>query len=390
MFRFLRIAVFCGIFIALVSFVCDSTRAESLDYLFKSGTEGYECFRIPALVKSPAGTILAFAEGRRNGCSDTGSIDLVLKRSMDGGKTWGPLQVVWTDGDNTCGNPAPVVDEVTGKILLLSTWNLGSDREPEIIAEKSRDTRRIFLLKSDNEGLSWSDPEEITAQVKDKSWTWYATGPVHGIQLKNARFRGRLIIPCDHIEAKTKKYRSHVIYSDDHGETWKTGGIVPQDQVNECTVAELEDGRLMLNMRNYDREKRTRRISFSSDGGANWSDIQSDPVLVEPICQASLLMFRREKDRGILLFMNPASIEKRKMMRLRASFDQGQTWQTSSVLHPGPSAYGDMVQVNEKEILILMEAGIESPYEGIAVMGPVDLSLLLDKDHEMNNLKEKP
>ncbi len=309
---------------------------------------------------------------------------------MDGGKTWGPLQVVWTDGNNTCGNPAPVVDEVTGEILLLSTWNLGSDREPEIIEGKSRDTRRVFLLKSEDEGLSWSGPEEITGQVKAENWTWYATGPVHGIQLKNEKFRGRLIIPCDHIEAKTKKYRSHVIYSDDHGETWKTGGIVPQDQVNECTLAELDDGRLMLNMRNYDREQRNRRISFSSDGGKSWSDIQPDPVLVEPICQASMLMFARESEPGILLFMNPASSEKRETMSLRASFDQGRTWKTSSVLHPGPSAYGDMVQVNEKEILILMEAGIESPYEGIAVMGPFDLSLLLDKDHEMNNLKEKP
>ena len=113
-----KTTVLLGIFITLVSPLWAVNQPESLDYLFKSGTDGYECFRIPAIVKSPKGTVLAFAEGRRNGCSDTGSIDLVLKRSVDEGRTWGPLQVVWTDGNNTCGNPAPVVDDVTGKISV--------------------------------------------------------------------------------------------------------------------------------------------------------------------------------------------------------------------------------------------------------------------------------
>jgi sialidase-1 len=371
-----------GLFVTMLSPLFADTGTENLDYLFMSGTEGYKCFRIPAIVKSSKGTLLAFAEGRRNGCSDTGSIDLVLKRSVDGGKTWGPLQVVWTDGENTCGNPAPVVDEVSGKILLLSTWNLGVDREPEIIAGKSRDTRRIFLLKSDNEGLSWSAPEEVTGQVKDENWTWYATGPVHGIQLENERFRGRLIIPCDHIEAKTKKYRSHVIYSDDHGETWKTGGIVPQDQVNECTVAELGNGRLFLNMRNYDRSQRNRRISYSDDGGESWSDIQSAPELVEPICQASMLMFKRESEPGILLFMNPASSESRVKMTLKMSFDQGKSWKYSLLLHSGPSAYSDMVQLNSRKVLLLMETGNESPYEGITISRPVDIISITEKTED--------
>ncbi len=366
-----------------------SVPGEELNYLFESGTEGYECFRIPAIVKSVKGTVLAFAEGRKNGCSDTGSIDLVLKRSVDGGRTWGPLQVVWSDGINTCGNPSPVVDSSSGKILLLSTWNLGSDRESEIIEQESTDTRRVFLLKSVNDGISWSSPEEITAQVKEKQWTWYATGPVHGIQLKKEKFRGRLVIPCDHIEAGSKTMRSHVIYSDDQGDTWELGGIVPRDQVNECTVVELEDGRLLLNMRNYDRDQSNRRVSFSRDGGVNWSDVIADPVLVEPICQASLLMFHRALAPGLLLFMNPGSRENRIKMTLRASFDQGRTWDLSLVLHPGPSAYSDMVQVNEKEVIFLMETGSESPYEGIAVRGPVDIYSLIDRAREVNNHKEK-
>ena len=351
----------------------------SLEYLFKAGEEGYKCFRIPAIVKSGKGTVIAFAEGRKNGCSDTGSIDLVMKRSADSGKTWAPLQVVWSDGENTCGNPAPVVDRETGSIFLLSTWNLGTDREPDIIARKSRDTRRVFVLKSDNDGISWSEPREITSEVKKDGWTWYATGPVHGIQLEHNPHRGRLVIPCDHIEAVTNQYRSHVIYSDDHGRNWQLGGIVLQDQVNECTVAELDDGRLLLNMRNYDRSQRSRRISFSRDGGMTWSDIRPEPDLEEPICQSSMLMFKREDHPGILLFLNPASSESRVNMTLKMSFNQGDSWKPSLLLHPGPSAYSDMVQLNSREVLLLMETGSGSPYEGISVSSPINIISLSEK-----------
>src|SRR5690606_3877854 len=123
------------------------------------------------------GTLLAFAEGRKGGCSDTGDIDLLLKRSFDGGKTWGKLQVVWDDGENTCGNPAPVVDRETGQIFLLATWNLGTDHEKEIIKGKSKDTRRVFVSASVDDGETWKPMKEITKRVKRKAWTWYATGP---------------------------------------------------------------------------------------------------------------------------------------------------------------------------------------------------------------------
>ncbi len=154
-----------------------------------------------------------------------------------------------------------------------STWNLGEDHERDIIEQTSRDTRRIFLLSSHDGGKSWSAPLGITSLVKKPEWTWYATGPCHGIQLEKGLYRGRIVIPCDHIEADSKKYYSHVIYSDDHGQTWQIGGITPQDQVNECTVAELPDGRLMLNMRNYDRTRKTRMVSFSADGGQTWGPV---------------------------------------------------------------------------------------------------------------------
>ncbi len=215
-----------------------SCKSESLQYLFKSGTEGYHTFRIPAIVTTLNGHILAFAEGRKNGGSDTGNIDIVMRKSKDNGKTWSGLKVIWDQGKDVCGNPAPVVDKTTGTIFLLTTWNLGKDHESEIIHQTSKDTRRIFILQSTDDGESWSLPEEITRSVKKENWTWYATGPCQGVQLEKGSNKGRLVIPCDHIEAETNKYYSHTIYSDDHGKTWELGGSTPQDQVNECAIAE--------------------------------------------------------------------------------------------------------------------------------------------------------
>jgi sialidase-1 len=335
---------------------------KGLNYIFKSGTDGYATFRIPAIVTTNLGRLLAFAEGRVKSSSDTGDIDLVMKSSDDQGKIWSPLKILWNDGENVCGNPAPVVDKETGEIHLLLTWNLGSDHERDIIRQKSKDTRRVFVSTSSNNGESWSTPREITKTTKLENWTWYATGPCHGIQLKNGEYNARLVIPCDHIEAETRKYYSHTIYSDDHGKTWKLGGTTPQDQVNECTVAELPDGKLMLNMRNYDRTKKARKVSISEDGGLSWSDIKADTALIEPICQASLLYSDRNKT---LYFLNPSSTNSRTNMTLKASTNLGETWETIKILNSGASAYSDITLVDKNTLGCFYEGGKFSPYEGI-------------------------
>ncbi len=335
---------------------------KGLNYIFKSGTEGYSTFRIPAIITTNSGRILAFSEGRVNGSSDTGNIDLVMKSSDDSGKTWSPLKVIWDDSKNVCGNPAPVVDVETGEIHLLSTWNLGEDHESEIIALKSKDTRRVFITHSKDDGENWSKPNEITSSTKLENWTWYATGPCHGIQLKNGEQKGRLIIPCDHIEAETRKYYSHIIYSDDHGKTWQLGGATPQDKVNECVVAELPDGKLLLNMRNYDHSKKARKISFSDDCGITWSDIKADTTLIEPICQASLLYSGSNET---LYFLNPASKINRTNMTLKSSENLGKTWDIVKVLNEGASAYSDITLINSNTLGCLYEGGKFSPYEGI-------------------------
>ena len=333
-----------------------------LNYLFESGTNGYNTFRIPAIITTKNGTLLAFAEGRKKTSSDTGDIDLVMKRSEDNGKTWSDLIVIWDDDENVCGNPAPVQDRKTGNIFLLSTWNLGSDQEPQIIKKTSMDTRRIYLLVSSDDGITWSEPSEITWSVKMSDWIWYATGPCHGIQITKGQYKDRLIIPCDHIEAGTEKYFSHIIYSDNNGKTWNIGGTTIQDQVNESSVAELSDGSLLLNMRNYDRTRKNRKVSLSYDGGLTWSDIRSDPALIEPICQASLLYYPKKK---ALFFINPASEESREKMTLKISYDEGKTWSVSRILHAGPAAYSDITILNTGELGCFYEAGEKTPYEGI-------------------------
>jgi hypothetical protein len=328
------------------------------DELWTSG-KGSHTYRIPAITKTTKGTLLAFCEARRSGGGDAGDIDLVGKRSTDGGKTWSDTQTIWNDAGNTCGNPCPVVDAQTGTIHLLMTWNLGSDTEKMICERSSKDTRRVFVSRSTDDGLSWSKPEEITNAVKKPDWTWYATGPGNGIQLGS----GRLVIPCDHKTGKPGEYFSHVIYSDDHGTSWQLGGIVPCDKANECAVAERADGSLVLNMRNADREKRYRLVATSADGGTTWSQAQADGQLPEPICQASLIRLGN----GGFLFSNPGNTQHRSLMTVRLSQDEGASWGVTRILASGPAAYSSLVQVDADTAACLYEGGTSSPYETITL-----------------------
>lgn len=336
--------------------------------LFVSGEDGYDTYRIPSLIVTSKGTVLAFCEGRKAGRGDTGDIDLLLKRSEDNGETWSDQQVVWDDGPNTCGNPCPVVDETTGTIWLLMTHNLGQDRESEIVEGKSEGTRTVWVSYSDDDGLTWAPPKNITPTTKKENWTWYATGPGVGIQLRLGDHQGRLIIPCDHIVAGTKTYHSHVIYSDDHGQSWQLGGTTAKT-VNECQVIERTDGELLLNMRRWHtNDMPGRAIATSPDGGETWSDLSSDPVLIEPRCQASLIRYAPSDAEGppLVLFSNPADTKDRYKIVVRLSTDDGRTWPTWKSLFPGPAAYSCLTVLKDGTMACLYERGAESPYDEIA------------------------
>lgn len=322
-------------------------------FVWRAGDGGYHTYRIPAVIRSSSGTLLAFCEGRRAGTSDSGDIDLLLKRSTDGGMTWSDTQVIADLGADTIGNPAPVVDRRGGAIHLLLTRNAGHVTEKQIIERTVPATRTVWVTTSIDGGRTWPPPREITSAVKPSDWTWYATGPCNGIQLRS----GRLLIPCDHVRSD-KSMWSHVIYSDDRGRTWKLGGSVGP-QCNESTVAELRDGTLLLNMRSYAGKNR-RAVSRSRDAGLTWTPPELDDTLVEPVCQASMIRAGRS-----LLFSNPAS-EKRMNMTVRISDDDGKTWRVLETVHPGPAAYSNLIELGRGRAGLLYERGERNPYEGIA------------------------
>jgi len=342
--------------------------------VYVSGQGGYHTYRIPAIVCTKKGTLLAFCEGRKNSSSDSDDIDLLLRRSSDHGKTWSEAQVVWDDSDNVCGNPCPVVDRDTGQIWLSLTWNSGKIHERGIQPGFGADSRRVFMTSSIDDGKTWNEPHEITSDVKEKDWSWYATGPGAGIQIEHGKYRGRLVIPCDHktpAEAPAD-YFSHVIYSDDHGKSWQLGGTSLGGKENECEVVELNNGRLMLNMRNYDRSFHARQIAFSNDGGLTWKDQQHDETLIEPICQASIRRYRWPKgnEPGVILFSNPASKKGRKNMTVRASVDDGKSWPIARQIHADSSAYSCLVVLPDGRIGCLYEA---DDYRRIVfAIGPLD------------------
>lgn len=343
--------------------------------VFVAGTDGYHTYRIPAIVQTRANTLLAFAEGRRSGRGDAGDIDLLVKRSRDGGRTWSAQTVVWDDGANTCGNPCPVVDRETGTIWLLSTHNLGTDKESDIITKKSKGTRTVWVLRSDDDGATWSKAVEITATTKDPSWGWYATGPGIGIQIEHGPHKGRLVIPANHsfddpdgnLRGGKYSHRTHAIYSDDHGKTWKLGGSAGA-HTNESQVVELAQppGALLLNMRSYfGRSQRTH--SLSRDGGLTWTAPAHQPELVEPVCQASILRhsWPQANRPGLILFSNPAHPKTRVALTVRGSIDDANTWPGKLVLHEGPSAYSCLVRLDDNTAACFYERGDKGPYEKI-------------------------
>lgn len=330
--------------------------------VYVAGENAYHTYRIPAVIATPQGTLLAFAEARRTGAGDAGDIDLVLKRSRDGGASWSSMQIVGDNGPNTFGNPCPVVDAQAGVVWLLATQNRGSDREEDIIAGTSAASRTVWVMKSEDDGVTWSTPVGITTDVKRSDWTWFATGPGVGIQTRS----GRLVIPANHAEAGSGIHRSHLFVSDDGGKHWSLGASADAG-TNESQVVELADGRLMLNMRNHPpKAENFRMVATSDDLGRTLSKASPDLALIEPPAQASLLRMTigRAHDRNRLLFANPAST-RRERLTVRLSYDEGTTWPVSRVIHDGPGAYSSLVVLPDASIGLLFERGERSPYERI-------------------------
>ncbi len=331
--------------------------------LFVKDTAGYYGYRIPALLETKSGAILAFCEGRKNGLSDKGDIDILLRRSSDRGSTWSQQQVVVEEGGSaliTFGNPAPVLDAETGYIHLLCC----------------RNNDRVFHLVSTDEGLTWSLPVEITSTVKLESWGWYATGPCHGVQLKRGAHAGRLVVPCDHLNGLTGSQGAHTIYSDDHGITWELGataesanGIAP----NETSCVELTsagssgESKIYFNTRNQSGGYRGEGFSLNSGTTFSPTTFSGNPVFTCPIVQGSLLRFRAI-DEGAptnqILFSGPCSTT-RARLSIWSSFDEAVSWSAPKLIYAGPSSYSDMARAGTDNVCVLYENGPTDPYDKI-------------------------
>ncbi|MEV5432073.1 sialidase family protein [Streptomyces sp. NPDC052701] len=345
-----------------------STAPFEQQVLFRASQDpGYACFRIPAVVRTTRGTLLAFAEGRVLNCGDAADIDIVLKRSTDGGRTWGPLQVVNDGGGDTHGNPAPVVDRATGRILLAETYNPGRTDSANCSVPCDRTP---YLQYSDDDGLTWSEPRDLSAQIRPAHWnSWYATGPVHGIQLTRGRHAGRLVLGVN-----TETWDGHrvtanhaaLVVSDDGGDHWRIGATdswpVAEDgtfrqKPSELTLTERADGAVLVSGREQDGTDlghRTQTVSL--DGGDSFATrFRSLPSLYTPQVQGATLAFG-----GRLLLSAPADPDRRRTMMIRSSYDGGATWDSvdrGTLVTRDWSGYSDLVRIDGATAGLMYEGG---------------------------------
>jgi sialidase-1 len=311
--------------------------------------------RIPALLRTTKGTLIAVAEGRDKGADQAGN-DLLVSISQDEGASWSKPVVAYEQGKDSCNNPCLVEDELMGRVFLFfQTFPAGS-REFGKLPAGSADPAgtRIMKIASDDDGATWSRPSDVTKEIKPADAVTTASGPGIGVKLRAPAHAGRLVIPFNSQDQK-KNFVNWVAYSDDGGRNWQRGGNVPQTegrQLNEVQVAEARDGTLYLNSRRWKGDA-FRKVSWSKDGGVTWSPAIDDPALPDPVCQGSLLRV----DQGPVTsfyFLNPAG-KGRKNGTLRVSTDGGRTWSASREAFPGPFAYSSMAALKDGRLGVLYE-----------------------------------
>ena len=335
-----------------------------------SGDDGVESYRIPGLVTTNAGTLLGVYDVRHNNSADLQEyVEIGLSRSTNGGQTWEKMRIPMSFGEygglpkaqNGCGDPAILVDKQTGTIWIVAAWTHGmgwnrawTNSMPGMDKEH---TAQLVMVKSEDDGRTWSEPINVTEQMKDPSWYFFFQGPGRGITMDD----GTLVFASQYI-GKDKIPNAGIMYSKDHGKTWKVSKHA-RTNTTESQVAEIAPGVLMLNMR--DNRGGSRAVSTTTDMGETWKEHESSrTALPESICMASLIHVKAKDNvlgKDILLFSNPNTTEGRHSMTIKASLDGGYTWLSENQLlvDSGSSwGYSCLSMIDQETVGILYEGSV--------------------------------
>jgi sialidase-1 len=345
--------------------------------VFNPATDGYASIRIPALLTTRRGTLLALAEGR-NAAADQAANQLILKRSTDGGKSWRPLQRILRDGNNSFNNPCLVEERSTGRILLMiQSYPAGGKEfngklQPGVVGSL---IERNYLISSDDDGDTWTQPKDVTVTTKAVEAVTIAGGPGIGIQLQHGPHAGRLIMPLNQRVGPFWDVRA--VYSDDRGTVWKLGDLAPgaravnakgraTSMVNEVQMVELQDGSVRMNSRRAD-DQPFRKTAISRDGGQTWSPVEQARELADPACMGSILRysFAGEGGKSIILYSGPNSTT-RANGTVYLSYDEGRSWPVRKVLCQGRFGYSCLTRLPDGRVGILYETGEKKTEEVIA------------------------
>lgn len=363
-----------------LTFLITNTSLAQETIVFKGGEEGHAIYRIPAIIDLPGGELLAFAEGRVNGSDDFGDVNLVMKRSLDGGLTWSQLQTLMDYDTLQAGNPAPVVDlfdpqHPQGVVYLF--YNTGNNHEYDI--RMNRGAREVWVMRSYDLGKTWESPENITLQVhkpnnpnfnpkynNPENWRHYANTPGHAFQFKKGKYKGRIFVAANHSvgdpQENFAEYQAHGFFTDDHGKSFHLSESIEIPGSNESIAAELSSDRMIMSIRNQKGDIRSRILAYSSDGGQTWDQAYFDHNLPDPVCQGSILDLGELNGKTILAHSNNANETERNQLTVKISFDEGRSWELTIPIDYTDddaklpwTAYSDLVKLNENSLGILYE-----------------------------------
>jgi len=354
-----------NLLILLLAVLAGSVVQAQPEPLFTSGQGGYTCYRIPALVAWGEGTLLSFAEGRADNCADFGNVDILMRKSVDGGKNWSAAQVVADNGALQAGNPTPVLDTFDpqfpgGRLFLF--YNTGTASEYDTRMGLGR--RRAYYITSTDQGETWSEPTEISSQIhfdvhSDRPQVdarTLAFAPGHALQFSSGTYKGRIFVPTNHSTGPPqegfKDYQTYGAFSDDHGKTWAVSEDLGVPSSNEAMAAQIAQDELLLLVRMQNSEYRRKLLARSRDGGASWDTKWLSDELTTPMCQSAIMHC---EDLAKTFHLGPADTTARAHLTLWSSTDKGRSWQVEQEVFEGSSAYSDLVYLGNGRLGVFYE-----------------------------------